>query len=40
MSELLWSPSEEQIRNANMTRFIAFVNERYNKNFSQLHGFV
>jgi acetoacetyl-CoA synthetase len=33
MSKLLWEPSEEQIRNANMTKFIEFVNKKYNKNF-------
>ena len=26
MSELLWSPSPEQVADANLTRFIAFVN--------------
>lgn len=34
MREPLWKPSEERIRNANITRFIAFVNARYNKRFS------
>ena len=29
----LWEPSEAQIKNANMTRFIEFVNRRYGKNF-------
>jgi len=29
----LWVPSEAQIKNANMTRFIEFVNRRYGKNF-------
>ncbi len=30
----LWVPSPEQIKNANMTRFIHFVNSRHHKNFS------
>ncbi len=29
----LWTPSAAQIKNANMTRFIEFVNRRYGKNF-------
>ncbi len=29
MAKLLWSPSEERIKQANMTRFINFVNEKY-----------
>ncbi len=33
MKEKLWMPSEERIRNANMTRFIEFVNRRYGKQF-------
>ncbi len=33
MSKLLWEPSEEQIKNANMTKFIDFVNIRYGQNF-------
>jgi acetoacetyl-CoA synthetase len=35
MGKLLWKPSEERIRNSNMYRFMGFVNERYNKNFSE-----
>lgn len=34
MKRPLWIPSEERIRNANMTRFIAFVNSRYRTNFT------
>ncbi len=34
MKEKLWTPSEERIKNANMTRFIEFVNRRYGKRFS------
>lgn len=33
MSELLWEPSEDQVKNANMTKFIDFVNKRYGHNF-------
>jgi acetoacetyl-CoA synthetase len=29
----LWTPSATQIKNANMTRFIQFVNQKYGKNF-------
>lgn len=29
MGKLLWSPSEELIKQANMTRFMKFVNEKY-----------
>ncbi len=29
----LWTPSETQIKNANITRFIQFVNRKYGKNF-------
>jgi acetoacetyl-CoA synthetase len=34
MSKPLWEPSDERIKNANMTKFIAFVNERYHKSFA------
>lgn len=33
MKKPLWRPSEERIRNANMTRFMEFINSRYGKNF-------
>ena len=36
MSKPLWSPSAERIKNANMTKFIEFVNKRYSK---QLKGY-
>ena len=29
MGRLLWKPSEERVRNANVTRFMEFVNRRY-----------
>ena len=31
MRKPLWTPSEKQIKNANMTRFIGFVNGRFGK---------
>ncbi len=34
MSKLLWKPSEEQINDANMTKFIDFVNKHYGHNFN------
>ena len=33
MKEPLWKPSEERIKNANMTRFIEFVNRKHGKQF-------
>ena len=39
MSEVLWTPTEEQVKNANMTRFREYVNERYDlslANYSEL----
>jgi acetoacetyl-CoA synthetase len=40
LAKLLWEPSEKQIKNANMTRFMSYVNEKYNlqlSNYFQLH---
>ena len=40
MKKPMWEPSAERINNANMTRFIDFVNQRYNLNitaYSELH---
>ena len=34
MGRLLWEPSEERKKNANLTKFINFVNERYGRKFS------
>jgi len=34
MSEILWQPSEEQIKQTNMYRFIQYVNGRYNLSIS------
>jgi len=33
MGKLLWQPSEERIKGTNMYRFMAFVKERYGKDF-------
>ncbi|MBW1766314.1 MAG: acetoacetate--CoA ligase [Deltaproteobacteria bacterium] len=35
MSKLLWKPSEERIKSTNMYRFMGFINERYNQNFTE-----
>lgn len=34
MGKLLWKPKKETIKNANMTRFINFVNKKFGKSFS------
>jgi len=34
MSKLLWKPSEETVKQSNMTRFINFVNEKHNLKLS------
>jgi acetoacetyl-CoA synthetase len=34
MKQPLWKPSDERIKRANITRFIEFVNRRYDKQFS------
>lgn len=41
MGKLLWSPSEELIKQANMTRFMKFVNEKYGltiASYDELYG--
>ena len=35
MSRLLWKPSEERIQSTNMYRFMGFINEKYNQNFTE-----
>jgi acetoacetyl-CoA synthetase len=35
MAKLLWKPSEEQIKNSNMYRFMGIVNEKYRQNFNE-----
>jgi len=34
MGELLWKPSEDRIKSSNMYRFIQYVNNRYNTDFT------
>ena len=34
MSEMLWKPSFERLEQANLTRFMALVNQKYHKNLS------
>jgi len=34
MAKLLWTPSDERIKGTNMYRFMNFINEKYNKKFS------
>ncbi|MBU0574932.1 MAG: acetoacetate--CoA ligase [Proteobacteria bacterium] len=38
MGKLLWKPSEERARNSNMYRFMLFVNERREQNFTNYDG--
>jgi acetoacetyl-CoA synthetase len=38
MGKLLWQPSEERIKNTNMSRFISFVNQRFSKDFNDYPG--
>ena len=41
MGKLLWKPSEERVKQANMTRFIDFVNKKYGleiSSYSQLYN--
>ncbi len=38
MAKRLWQPTAEQVENANMSRFIRFVNERYGKSFSEYNA--
>jgi acetoacetyl-CoA synthetase len=33
--ELLWSPSEERVRSSNMYRFMEFVNQRFDRDFTE-----
>jgi len=40
MAKLLWKPSDERKKNANITRFMEFVNKRYGKSlrtYAELH---
>ena len=35
MAKLLWTPSEERIKSSNMYRFMNFINEKYQKDFTE-----
>lgn len=35
MAKMLWKPTEERVRNSNMYRFMNFVNEKFDQNFSE-----
>ena len=35
MAKLLWKPSEQRIKSTNMYRFMEFINERHNRNFTE-----
>ena len=35
MAKLLWKPSQEQIKNSNMYRFMNIINEKHHQNFSE-----
>ncbi|MBE9470406.1 MAG: hypothetical protein IMY78_04100 [Chloroflexi bacterium] len=39
MGKLLWEPSEERKRNANMTKFIGSVNKIYGQNLFAVNGY-
>src|SRR5210317_166877 len=39
MAELLWEPTEEQIKRTNMFRFMNFINETYNQKFIEYAPF-
>ncbi|HEY4744957.1 MAG TPA: acetoacetate--CoA ligase, partial [Desulfuromonadaceae bacterium] len=38
MKEPIWTPSPDRVRNANLTRFLAFVNERHATAFADYDG--
>jgi len=38
MAKLLWKPTEEQIQNSNMYRFMNVINEKYHQNFSEFES--
>ncbi len=40
MKTPLWKPSEKRIKNANITRFIEYVNEKARERFSNLRGSI
>ena len=38
MKQPIWTPSAERVRNANLTRFLAFVNDRHGTTFTDYDG--
>ena len=38
MGKLLWTPSDERVKNSNMYRFMSFVNERHQQTFTDYDG--
>jgi len=38
MAKMLWQPSEERIKNTNMYRFMGFINDRFDKDFTDYHS--
>ena len=38
MAKQLWKPSEKQIKNSNMYRFMNIINDKYDQNFSEYAG--
>ena len=38
MAKLLWQPTEAQKKQANMTRFTNFINEKYGLKITSYHG--
>ena len=35
MGRLLWQPSEERVKGSNMYRFMNFINEKYDRDFTE-----
>jgi len=35
MAKLLWKPTDDQIKNSNMYRFMNFINEKHDQNFAE-----
>jgi len=38
MAKMLWKPSQERVKNSNIYRFMCFINERHEKDFSDYEG--
>ncbi len=35
MAKLLWTPSEQRVKNSNMYKFMTYINEKYKKDFTE-----